>query len=143
MGFSANPVRPLDFGDRPELAGLEVHATGATVGEVIGLHDFNDVRIVNGVFHPDDADKVEGMYRVLLDHIREWNLEDDERKPLPITYRSLKQVDAALVLDIYNAWVSRVTGRVSGPLEQPSTNGEQSEEEYEIPMEPLSENPPS
>lgn len=136
MGYQrARKVFRLTFEDEP---GLEVLAYSASLGTITGLLDL--VKGLGG----DKADRREGLamlgrvdelFSTFAASLKEWNLEDEDGKPIPATVDGLKTQDLDFTLELILAWMEAVVS-VSAPLKQKSSGGDQSPEAL-IPMEPL------
>ena len=62
----------------------------------------------------------EGMARLFGENVlMEWNLEDDDGKPIPANGDGMLAIPMALTNLVVQHWVEAVSG-VSAPLEQPS-----------------------
>lgn len=149
MGYRrAKPIYVLKFDD-PELEGLEVRASGASIGQLMELLDL--ARFATGQkFGVEDVKELDGLFDLFASKLISWNLEDEEGTPVtfePIgeetaveaKARILRDQDLMFGLDLVLAWVGAVIG-VSGPLDQPSTDGTPLAV-ASIPMETLSPNP--
>lgn len=107
MGFNANPtIYRLEFDD-PALEGLVVRVRR---GSVQIRYDFDSAK--------DWREELEILQRALV----EWNLEDDNGEPLPITVESMLATEDKVMQAILQGWV--MAGRPAAPLGQPSTNGD-------------------
>jgi hypothetical protein len=74
-----------------------------------------------------------------VDHLIEWNLEDEDGQPLPTTSEAVRGVDKDLIAALNNAWIQSLIGvHAADPLPESSPSGEPSQVES-IPMEALSE----
>lgn len=120
----------LQFED-DQLAGLEVKARGASTGQLMKLMDLTELSTRG--FRKEDIKEVDKLFELFASKITEWNLEDEDGNPLPVSYDSLMDQDMDFTLDLVFAWVHAVVG-ISGPLEQNSGDGEPFPE-ASIPME--------
>jgi hypothetical protein len=126
MGYRPKrKIYTLEFED-PDLDGLIVKVRGLNTGQIL---DIDTAREDGG----DEA--IRGLLELLAAQIVEWNVEDDEGQPAPATLDGIRAQELAFNMAIIDAWQNAVTG-VPAPLEQPSTDGEQSME-ASIPMETL------
>lgn len=85
-----------------------------------------------------DGQTVDRFYEALVS----WNLTDSEDQPIPVT--EARGRDQGLIRALNKAWLQVLIGGVhdADPLLDSSTSGENSPAP-EIPMAPLSPNPPS
>lgn len=137
----------LHFED-PEMEGLEVDMTGASVDEFLAITEMSDLSefAVDGVeVTAENLAQVKGAVAKLNDlfeafarHLVAWNLEDDDDTPVPATFEGVKAQDPGFILDVLAAWLDAVGG-VSGPKGRRS-NGGVPHLEASLPMETL---PPS
>jgi hypothetical protein len=122
--------------DDPDMDGLVVRARTLSLGEfldVVGLRNLDPQRMAR-----DDLDKLFGLFaQALLD----WNLEEPQGTPVPVSLEGLHSQDADFVLTIIGAWVDGMA-QVSGPLGAASSNGRPSPE-ASLPMEARSPSPTS
>lgn len=126
MGYRPKrKIYTLEFDD-PDLDGLIVKVRGLNTGQIL---DIDTAREDGG----DEA--IRGLLELLATQIVEWNVEDEEGQPVPATLDGIRAQELAFNMAIIDAWQNAVTG-VPAPLEQPSTDGEQSME-ASIPMETL------
>lgn len=142
MGFEApDTVYNLKFADE-KLNGLEVKVKAFAFQEVL---DNEAILYGNWLYDPDisaeeKAAKRDELHRLFIGQLAGWNLTK-KGVPVPATLEGLRAQEVPLVGTIIVAWRDNAVG-VAIPLEQPSTDGELSEEES-IPMESLSESPES
>lgn len=128
MGFKRDKTYLLEWDDTHELAGLEVRVRACSVGKYLEIID--DVAT-------QDAGVLRSVFARFSELLLSWNLEDAEGKPVPADSAGVMSVDMDLMTELLNAWKLTLTG-VSGPKEQPSSDGSQLVE-LSIPMETLSE----
>lgn len=138
MGYrKQKKVFVLTFED-PELEGLEVRATGLSVGKMISMLDL--ARLSNGNKLTSDAvEDIDKLFRTFAQALVSWNLEDDAGQPVPATYEGLMSQDLDFVMALAMAWMDGMVG-TPGPLDGNSSGGERSEVPP-MPMETLSANP--
>ena len=75
-----------------------------------------------------EANKHAHAYEVFGDGILiEWNIEDQKGQALPANGKGMKKVTAGFAEALMGEWMEAVT-QVGNPLEQPSKNGNTSEE---------------
>lgn len=144
MGYRAQARQfNISFEDRE---GLEVRAASTSLGN---LMDLLDLAQMDGKFKPEDRVRLDRLFQLFMDCVREWNLEHEELRrdedgqvigqewvPTPRTVEGLKKHDFGFVLDLVFAWMDGVTGSQKGPLEPNSDDGRPSLE-VSIPMETL------
>lgn len=115
MGFKVNRrTYDLSFAEESVLHGavIKVHAM------TIGLLD-----------EITQSETVVEWVNFLVEHIVEWNLEDSDGNALEITKDVINNaLEPAEIVHIINCWVGAAKG-VADPLEKPSSNGKQSQEE--------------
>lgn len=96
-GFSRKRIYELEFreGD-PITDGLEIKATAPTVAESREL----------GTRREDESleDFIQRQMAMLVDHVVEWNLVDDDEEPLPVTVEAMETVDVYVFRRIADAW---------------------------------------
>lgn len=137
----------LSFDD-PELAGFEVRAKRLNIGRLLELSKLRHLRGLK-----DDDPEIEAglaeVFSALSKVIVSWNLEepadpadpDGPTRPVPVSADAIADQDLGLLMAIIDALQDATTG-VSGPLGANSSGGVPSLE-GSIPMDDLSENPPS
>jgi len=76
------------------------------------------------------------LMQQFVEHVVEWNLDDEDGLPVERSVAGLKALDPDFVSPIINVWRVNIFGRVAAPLEIDSPGGEKSLEES-IPMETL------
>lgn len=108
----------LKFED-PEYAGLEVLIRTLPVGEFLGL-----ARLQASLDTENpDISAVEKLFKVFLDKLIRWNVEDpDSGEPVPTTMAGLQTLELDFVLVIIGAWVNGMAG-VSPSLGKDSPSG--------------------
>jgi hypothetical protein len=97
---------------------------------VLEVAELDDAADGNFVSNPAAIGR---LIDILADVIVEWNLDDDDDKPVPATASGLRDQDPELVAGIVRAWVG-ASSRVAPPLPAGSSPGEI---EAGIPMEVL------
>lgn len=123
-------IYKLDF-TGTDYEGLEVRVGGLTTGEFLEL-----IQVSAPSQSSTDNNETERMLKFLAQHIISWNLLDEEGQDVPTTFEGLLTSDLDLNQVIIGAWVEAISG-ASGPLEKPSTSGENMLVES-IPMTALS-----
>lgn len=136
MGFHpARKLYQLIFDEDSELYGLEITARSSTLGE-------RRQYVQNQPDLGDDIAYVDHQAEFFVAHITEWNLDDENGEPLPVTVESLYSLpDECFKLIIY-AYVKRAFGQqTSTDLKKESDSGDDMETtpstEVSLPMEPL------
>lgn len=68
-------------------------------------------------------ESLDDIFKLLLESLVSWNLEDENGVPVPTTVEGLEDQETDLVMDIIEAWIEKMTG--PGPeLGKDSTSGE-------------------
>lgn len=134
MGYVRRKRRfKLTFED-PELEGLEVLAQSTATGDIVHLLDLAEMS-PQSLKGAEVKKQVEELFRLFMDNVREWNLEEEEngvRTAVPCTYEGLMTQDLDFVLSLALAWMDGVVS-ISGPLDRKSGGGKPLEE-ASIPM---------
>lgn len=137
MGFRRDrPTYRLKFHD-PELAGLVITVHSTSMAELIGLAEGAALLDQN-----DSTTLLKGSvetFRPFVNALVEWNLEDADGVPTPMTLEGFMSHDMNLVLQVMKAYQDALTA-VPRPLQKPSGNGRQFPE-VSMPMEIQSPNP--
>lgn len=135
MGYKAQRKSfLLDFEGVEDLDGLEVRIRSTSMGSILRLAEIDNIR--PSKMSTEDVKTLRSCFEIVADCMVEWNLEDDNDRPVPSTVDGLLAQDPQFVITIIKAWVRAMTG-VAAPLVTPSQDGEQSLE-ASIPMEILS-----
>lgn len=122
MGFRIAPRRyRLVFTDEA-LNGLEVTAHSGTVDDFLRATGLTEDVAMGGVSLPDEVGLPLTLLQNVAQHIDEWNLEDDEGKPAPVSYETLKNLELFAARAIVKAWLEAVSG-VSADLGKDSASG--------------------
>lgn len=103
------PEYVLHFEDE-QFDGLVVHAKSLPLREFFELQKLQ-------LKSEEDAGAAEQIIRRMSDVIVSWNVEDDDDKPVPVSFESLISYDMTFILAIFNAWmeaVASVPNRSSG-----------------------------
>lgn len=126
MGFKPKrKIYTLDFED-PEFEGLEVKIRGLNTGQVLDLDTARE----------DGSDEaIRGVLELFAGALVEWNVEDDQERPVPADIGGVRTQDLAFNMAIIDAWQQAMVG-VPAPLDEPSTGTEPSLA-ASIPMETL------
>ncbi len=142
MGYRPGTKRyKLVFAQDDPLHGLEITARPCTLGALRELQDKEDSATARVSIDADiDA---------LVDHITEWNLEDELGGIAPITVDAIRELPLEEIRRILSAWFGKSTG--TGAVDPPSPpvsppgngTGPEPRMEVSLPREPLPESPPS
>lgn len=135
MGYQP-PTYRLVFED-PTLDGLEVRTRGASIEHIATWQSVIGQGIA--LVQPEGAEYRGKVCDLLADRIIDWNLEDEQGQPVPVTSAAIAEQDWTLLLKIGRAWLAAAAG-VSRPLEPDSPSGQPFPEES-IPMETSSSSP--
>lgn len=126
MGFRLNRTYLLKFEDSA-LEGAEIRFRATPISVMIQLGE--------RLQHADLAGLV-------AEYVIDWNWEDEKGEPLPVTAEAiLENWEEPVLARVCQEWYKAAKG-VTAPLEKPSTDGTPSQEQN-LPMEPLSDSPPS
>jgi hypothetical protein len=134
MGFQRSTLKLVFDGD---FEGFEVSSRRLSVNDVFDLASLRGVKPTE----EDMREKFRALAELLVGILVSWNLEDANEQPVPLVADEVAKLDYQLVLHIAGTLAEAAVG-VSRPLSQPSSDSDTSVEES-IPMEPLSESPPS
>lgn len=145
MGW-VKPPRTYDLTRHLEgnklLDGLSVQMRGMTVAELFEFNErLGDMRIVNGMFPPEQAEDAHWAYARLAAAIVSWNYVDDAGRPVETDPTGVRTLDHDQAWELLTAWLEVLSG-VPAPLDRTSISGERSEVES-LSMETLSESPES
>lgn len=137
MGYVVDEALTLEF-DPETFPGLEVTAADGSIDEYFEIYDlyyrkFDDLKAAR----KDVAE----LLALFVPKLVSWNCETKDGQPIPLDRAHFDKRGKRFQNAVIEAWLEGVSG-VSRPLSTPSPSGEQSVAES-IPMEPLSENPPS
>jgi hypothetical protein len=138
MGFRATrKLYKLVFEEDSDIFGLEIVAKGTTLGERRSYMDK----------FPNDAaplDKFDYEIDFFVEHVTDWNLEDEDGNALPISRESLStSLDTLWIRQIVSLWMTRSNGSlaVEPDLKKESSGGSATattpDLEELLPMEPL------
>lgn len=135
MGFRVErTVGDLDF-DGTKLEGLTVTVEAMPMYE--RLHAFFDLAPKPGDTVEDGRKKQDEKLQLFIDHVVEWDMEDKDGSPVPVTVEGLlKACEPEQIGAILGAWSSG-RQKISAPLEQRSPGSSLSE----IPMTVLESTP--
>lgn len=105
----------LEF-EGEEYKGLEVKIRGLNTGQML---DIDTAREDGG-----DA-AIRAMLKLMADQLVEWNVEDDDDQPVPMTFEGVCSLDLDFNWAVINAWQTAIAG-VAAPLDDASTSTEPS-----------------
>ena len=116
MGYRPKQkIYTLEFED-PEFEGLEVRIRGLNTGQVMDI----DAARASG-----SEAAIVTMLKLMADRLVDWNVEDDDGKPVPTTFEGVRSLDVDFNWAVIDAWQNAAAG-VKAPLDEPSTSGEPS-----------------
>lgn len=120
MGFRLDRTYVLQFEGAMEGAYIKLRAT--PIGTVMKLRG------------TDSASNTE-LVELLADYVLDWNFEDVDGEPLPVTAEAmLAELEQVVIVKIITEWYKAAVG-VTAPLDPPGADGTLSDED--IPMEPV------
>lgn len=136
MGFTPKRTQyRLKFDKTTDLDGLEITTRSVSVGQLMDLQRFGSE--LAGAEDDDFApEAIEKMVDLLASGIVEWNVEDEEGRPVEPTTANLLAQDLPFIYAVLTAWSQAMSG-ISESLGKDSTSGESFPEES-LPMETLS-----
>ena len=125
MGFKLGRVYVLEFEGVPAMEGAIVKLRSPSIDTLDSLTSMKNAEV----------------WAVMADHVIEWNLEDADGNPIPVTVDGITQnMEPQVPTLILRHWYRAARG-VTAPLEPISNDGEQSQEEEStapsMPMETL------
>lgn len=116
----------------PEFEGLVVRTRKASVAQFVEITSLAEM---------DDKglEELRAMLTAFAGMILDWNLEDDDDTPVPVTAEALLDMDLDFVMELIGAWTLAI-GDIAAPLAGGSTSGETAEADLmaSMPMEVLS-----
>jgi hypothetical protein len=127
----------LTFPEDSDFADLRIKSKRLNVDQLLELAALRNL-------NPRDPESLAELKRiapVLAGVLIEWNYEDDGGEPVPLTARTIGDLDYELAVAVLRALIGAASG-VSRPLPPPPSDGEQFPE-GSIPMETASESPES
>jgi hypothetical protein len=134
MGYKPpKTVYKLDFSET-EHPGLEVTIRSGSIEKLLDLQDLaerDDLAVA----------EVKEMFTQFAAMLVEWNVEDDDDKPVPTTYAGVATQEPEFIKAIITAWQANTT-QAPPPLPGGSQRGS-APPEASLPMEALPANPPS
>jgi hypothetical protein len=133
MGYKPKKtIYKLVFEDDPDMDGLIVRAHAGTLDDVL----YFDTRVPELLAGSMTDEQLVEMYERLVGLVVEWNIEDDDDQPVPVSVGSFHSFEPEFCAKLLWGWV-KAGKQVSRPLETPSVSGDPSLE-ASIPMETLS-----
>jgi hypothetical protein len=139
VGFTPEKtIYKLVFDD-PRLNGLEVRARKANMGDILYFGRAEEIaqEMAGGQLSDvEAAEKLREMYERFANIVVDWNVEDDDGEPVPISVDGFLSQEQDFLNMIIAAWMRAGTA-VPVPLAQPSSDGDPSLV-ASIPMETLS-----
>lgn len=136
-GYKRPPLLLVFEGE--EYEGLEVRARRPTIADILDLARLRSIG--PATTEADVLSKLDGLMARMASLITSWNLLDDDDQPIPVTAETVAAQDYPFMMAIASA-IAGSGAAVRPPLPQPSGDGVPSLA-ASIPMEPLSESPPS
>lgn len=130
MGYRRNRTVPLVF--TGEMAEFEATA------KVISLDEWFEVAELCATtiyYVPTNKPRLDRIHELMLASLVEWNLEDDDGAPVPVSAEAFAAQDRWFQSALADAWVDQMV-QVSDPLDQPSSSGP-----TELAEIPMAENP--
>lgn len=103
-----------------EYDGLEMSMGTLSVKEILEVEE-----LMSG---DDSKPTFVALVARLARAIQDWNLEDEDGNPIPVTEDALMGFEVKLINTVVSAWVNAIVG-VPAPLENDSTSGGKSLEE--------------
>jgi len=104
MGFKVNRTYTLNF-TGSDLEGAQIKLRAISVGTLMQIRDHIKAARAGDIDGSENA-----LNKMLVDHIVEWDLEDDEGKVLDITLENLMRLQANFVALISEQWLLTAKG---------------------------------
>lgn len=122
-------IYTLEWGDGEKLAGLVVKARSLSMKAILDL-----MPMIDSV-HSDrpDMSQIDVLLRRFGSSLIEWNLVDEDGKPVPATYEAFTEEDPAFVSALLKAWTEAFA--VVDPTSKPPSSRGATEAAMEFPME--------
>lgn len=118
MGFRPEPkLYKLTFTD-PAFHGFQVTMRSIPIGRSLEIQQTQANR--TGL---SSVEVTCLLAEILVEHMVDWNLEDEDGNPLPISRDTMLTQDADLIWTTNKAWIEAISG-VPAPLDESSTSGE-------------------
>lgn len=134
MGFKLPKGIKVSFDDCPreELRGMEMTVRRISVEEQFSMDDLR-ADIKEDATKEEQKEAVGAFIDFVVGKIVDWNLENEDDEPIPVSGAVLRQQDLGFMFVIVDQWQRKLAG-VSAPLNQPSSDGEQFPERF-LPMD--------
>lgn len=113
-GFRRKKIYVLEFADDGEFGGLEVRMRPVTIGEMLEITAMAD---------DEENTDLRPLFARFADSLVGWNIEDEQGNAIPADFGGVCSQDADMIMAIIGAWQDAITGKVSIPKEQPSSDG--------------------
>lgn len=133
------PLLKLQFEDA-EYEGLIVYCRRPRIDDVLAMDALRGARL-NGGDQEALLVAIDDGFSAIAGLIVSWNLVNEYDAPVPISSSGLRSLDLGFVMTLLGEVMTMSLG-VARPLPQPSSGGDPSLE-VSIPMDSLSESPPS
>jgi hypothetical protein len=127
-------VYKLDFSDT-EYAGLEVAVRAGSIGQLLALQELAGQEEMT-------ADEARQMFAGFAALLVSWNVEDDDDKPVPVTYEGVASQEPDFIKVIITAFYANVAG-APPPLPGASGSGGTSAAESTLGLAAASRSLPS
>lgn len=132
MGFRKEPtLYKLKFED-PQYNGLEVIAKSLPLGDFLEFNKMSAEVTVENANSPEMVKKSGMMFTLFAANLVSWNLEDENGKPVPSTYKGVVSQEMGFILDIIKAWMDAVAD-----VPKHSKNGSNSGGTSRVPSLPM------
>lgn len=116
MGYRKVPtIYTLD--DVKDEPGLIVRMKAIKVGKLRKL-----MRVISVEEDKMTPEMIDEIFKLLLDGLVSWNLEDEQGSPVPTTMDGVDELELTTVMAILNEWLENMTG-VDDELGKDSTSG--------------------
>lgn len=136
MGFTPKRKQYRLVFEDPDMAGLVVVATAPSMGMFADLVALGDIDMTDEVAIKSRIKDVNRIFDHFAESLVSWNLETDDKHPIPATREGLDTQEIPFVMDVIKAW-TKATASVSVPLPEGSSYGGLAPV-ASIPMETLS-----
>lgn len=121
-------IYTLRWPEGHELHGLMVSVKGLTVAKLLDLTAKATVLTSEQPEVSESGAEAGRLFKDFANALVEWNLEDDNGKPVPANYRGITSLDFDFAVQLATAWMEAVAS-VGNPLPPPSSNGHKHLEE--------------
>jgi hypothetical protein len=135
MGFTVpRRIYKLEF-DGEKYAGIVVRVRAMSFATLLDIENMR--RSDEMADRAEMRAQLDEFHGIFVDHLVDWNLEEEDGAPVPLTVEGLRSQEGSFVTSIIAAWRDTPT-EVPAPLGRPSSDGDPSVE-LSVPMESLSE----